>query len=126
MGEQTELPPCEVEIVLGAPGQLFVVLPTGVRTNLPFAVNAPFIQDPARLKIKDPETSPTNRWLLERSGRFAASMMLAWLGQIETSVENRSRSYNLMPDVDREDRSLPGACATTVELAFAAAIDDRA
>jgi hypothetical protein len=123
--EVVAFPPCGVDIVVGAKG-LYVVLGAGVDANLPFACNAPFIQDPARLKIKDPETSPTNRWLLERSGRFAASMMLSWLGQIETSVENRSRAYNLMPDVDREDRSLPGACATNVELAFAAAIEDQA
>lgn len=57
-------PPCNVEIVLGAKGQLYVVLPTGVETALPFACNAPFIQDPARLKIKDPETSPTNAGFL--------------------------------------------------------------
>ena len=53
--------------MLGAKGRLYVVLPTGVETALPFACNAPFIQDPARLKIKDPETSPTNRWLLNLS-----------------------------------------------------------
>ena len=70
--QDADFPPCKVEAVLGAKGQLYVVLPTGVETGLPFACNAPFIQDPARLKIKDPETSPTNRWLLERAGRLAA------------------------------------------------------
>ena len=64
--EETDFPPCSIDIVLGATGRLYVVLPTGVETKLPFACNAPFIQDPARLKIKDPETSPTNRWLLDR------------------------------------------------------------
>src|SRR5437899_945701 len=54
--EDNEFPPCRIEIVLGVDGRLFVVLPTGVKTKLPFACNAPFIQDPARLKIKDPET----------------------------------------------------------------------
>ena len=63
----------------GGQGTLYVVLPTGVETPLPFACNAPFIQDPARLKIKDPETSPTNRWLLERVGQLAATVMLEWL-----------------------------------------------
>ena len=74
-----ELPPCRVEIVLGAKGRLYVVLPTGVETPLPFACNAPFIQDPARLKIKDPSISPTNRWLLERAGALAAKAMVEWL-----------------------------------------------
>jgi len=32
--------------------------------------------NPARLKIKDPETSPTNRWLLERAGQVAATVLL--------------------------------------------------
>jgi hypothetical protein len=68
-GQEANFPPCKVELVLGAVGRLYVVLPTGVKTELPFACNAPFIQDPARLKIKDPETSPTNRWLLDRVGR---------------------------------------------------------
>src|SRR5208282_4152270 len=79
--QEADFPACKVEIVLGAKGRLFVVLPTGVETSLPFASNAPFIQDPARLKIKDPETSPTNRWLLERVGSLAASVMLQWIEQ---------------------------------------------
>ncbi len=62
--QEADFPACKVEIVLGAKGRLFVVLPTGVETSLPFASNAPFIQDPARLKIKDPETSPTNQMAL--------------------------------------------------------------
>ena len=70
--QEMAFPPCKVELVLGAPGRLYVVLPTGVETALPFACNAPFIQDPARMRIKDPETSPTNQWLLERTGRLAA------------------------------------------------------
>ena len=113
-----------IDIVLGARG-LYVVLNAGVDTNLPFACNAPFIQDPARLKIKDPETSPTNRWLLDRAGRFAASVMVEWLGSGESSSKDRSRAYEIMPDVNRDDRTLPGMCATTVELAFADAIVGR-
>lgn len=122
--EGSDFPPCRVEIVLGAAGRLFVVLPTGVETSLPFACNAPFIQDPARMKIKDPETSPTNRWLLQRIGVLAADTMLAWLGQA-TSVADRARSYALMPDVDRKANSLEGASATVVELAFEAAVRGR-
>ena len=74
-------PPCRVEIVLGMEGRLFVVLPTGVTTQLPFACNAPFIQDPARMKIKDPALSPTNDWLLKRAGELAAAAMRAWVGE---------------------------------------------
>lgn len=120
-----EFPPCRVEIVLGAKGRLYVVLPTGVETALPFACNAPFIQDPARLKIKDPETSPTNRWLLKRTGELAASAMMEWLEQTKISAPERADAYGLLPDVDREATTLEGTCGATVELAFADAIDDR-
>lgn len=118
-----DLPPCRVEIVLGAKGRLYVVLPTGVETELPFACNAPFIQDPARVKIKDPETSPTNRWLLDRVGRLAADSMLEWLHASETKVEDRAKAYAFMPDVDREDSSLEGVCGTIAEESFADGID---
>ncbi len=123
--EETAFPPCKVEIVLGAKGRLYVVLPTGIETELPFACNAPFIQDPARLKIKDPETSPTNRWLLNRAGRLAATAMLHWLEQKEASLVDRARAYGLLPDVDREDGSIEGICGTVVEEAFADAIDGQ-
>lgn len=116
--EDIEFPPCSVEIVMGAKGRLYVVLPTGVETDLPFACNAPFIQDPARLKIKDPEISPTNRWLLDRAGRLAASAMLQWLNQAEMSVVDRALAYGLFPDVDRTNSSLEGTCGTLVEEAF--------
>ena len=123
--EETDFPPCKIEIVLGAKGRLYVVLPTGIETALPFACNAPFIQDPARLKIKDPETSPTNRWLLERAGTLAASAMLCWLGQTETSTAERARAYGLFPDVDRDDTSLEGVCSTMVEEAFGEEIEGQ-
>jgi hypothetical protein len=122
--EEVEYPRACIDIVLGAKG-LYVVLNAGVDANLPFACNAPFIQDPARLKIKDPETSPTNRWLLARAGRFAASIMLDWVGNSASSLKERSCAYEVMPRVNRDDRSLQGICATTVELAFADAIADQ-
>jgi hypothetical protein len=121
--EEAELPPCHVEIVLGESGRLFVVLPTGVRTDLPFAMNAPFVQDPARLKIKDPETSPTNRWLLARAGRLAASAMLDWIGRGDLPVADRARAYGFLPDVNKSDGSLPGATGALVEEAFEGAIE---
>lgn len=120
-----EFPPCSIEIVLGAKGRLYVVLPTGVKTELPFACNAPFIQDPARLKIKDLETSPTNRWLLERAGRLAAQVMLEWLGKTAMDPAERARAYELMPDVDRDNSSLEGTCSATTEVAFAEAIENE-
>lgn len=120
-----DFPPCRVEIVLGAKGRLYVVLPTGVETALPFACNAPFIQDPARLKIKDPETSPTNRWLLSRAGELAASAMMEWLEQTKTGPQDRANAYGLLPDIDREAASLEGACGAIVELAFDSAIEGR-
>lgn len=121
--EDGDFPPCAIEIVLGVEGRLFVVLPTGVETELPFACNAPFIQDPARLKIKDPETSPTNRWLLERAGRLAAEVMTEWLENTASKIEDRAKAYDLMPDVDREASSIEGVCGSIVELAFANVID---
>jgi len=124
--EEIDLPPCRVELVLGAAGRLHVVLPTGVKTDLPFACNAPFIQDPARMKIKDPETSPTNRWLLERIGRLAADALKRWLADESRSRGERADAYELMPDVDRDDSSLEGACASAVEISFADAIEGEA
>lgn len=118
------LPPCQVEIVVGVEGRLFVVLPTGVKTELPFACNAPFIQDPARLKIKDPETSPTNRWLLERVGRLAAEVMLDWLGNSKLHPEERASAYNMMPDIDRSGNALDGICGAIVEKSFEDAIQE--
>ena len=123
--EETSFPPCKIEIVLGAKGRLYVVLPTGIETALPFACNAPFIQDPARLKIKDPETSPTNRWLLERVGALAASATLRWLGQTALPTVERAQAYGLFPDVDRDDTSLAGVCGTTVEEAFGEGIEGK-
>lgn len=122
--EDAEFPPARVELVLGGEGQLFVVLPTGVKTKLPVACNAPFIQDPARLKIKDPETSPTNRWLLERAGRLAYEAMLGWVGNESLTHEQRAQAYGLWPDVDRDDPSLEGLCGSTVEVAFEKASSD--
>jgi len=43
-----------VDLALVGGGGVFSVLPTGIETKLPFACNAPFVPDPARLKIKDP------------------------------------------------------------------------
>jgi hypothetical protein len=110
---------------LGLEGRLFVVLPTGVKTELPFACNAPFVQDPARVKIKDPETSPTNQWLLKRVGRLAAEAMIAWLEIDESPTPERAKAYRLFPNVNREDNSLEGLCAATAEGEFDLEIQDK-
>lgn len=122
-----DLPPCQIDLVAGVEGdqRLFVVLPTGVKTKLSFTCNAPFVQDPGRLKIKDPEISPTNRWLLERAGGLAASALLAWLRREDLGLEERSRAYMLFPDIDCEDNSLEGVCATICEKAFESEIKDK-
>lgn len=120
--EEATLPPCKVEIVLGLEGRLFVVLPTGVKTSLPFACNAPFVQDPARVKIKDPETSPTNRWLLERVGRLAAQTMLTWLRRDDLTLSERAAAYGLLSAPSGIDDSIEGACSTIIAAAFYEAI----
>lgn len=123
--EHLDLPPCSVELLLYGDSRLFVVLPTGVKTKLPFAANAPFVQDTARLKVKDPDSSPTNRWLLERIGKLAAEAMLSWLGTQDVSAEFLSQAYDLMPNVDRQDSSLEGSCAATVEIAFSTSLEGK-
>src|ERR1035441_4040486 len=125
MGEEYELPPCKVEIVLGAAGRLFVVLPTGVKTNLPFACNAPFIQDPARVNVKEPGTSATNRWLLERAGKLAGAAMLQWLEQRDLSAGQRARAYSLLPVPSADNTSLEGSCGGIVRTAFRGAIEGQ-
>lgn len=115
VGEESTFPPCRIEIVLGLEGRLFVILPTGVTTDLPFACNAPFVQDPARVKVKDSDISPTNRWLLRRAGELAAKAMLAWVSDKTLDIDQRAKAYQLLSDVDREDGSLEGSCAAIVE-----------
>lgn len=94
--DSIQTPPSAVEIVPGAKGRLFVILPTGVETRLPFACNAPFVQDPARLKIKELEISPTNRWLLERIGQLAADVLLGWVSNTNLPAERRTHAYQLL------------------------------
>ncbi|MFC1763850.1 sacsin N-terminal ATP-binding-like domain-containing protein [Planctomycetota bacterium] len=125
--DDLDMPPCEVSLVVGGgqANKLFVVLPTGIETALPFACNAPFIQDPARVKIKDPETSPTNRWLLSRAGELAAKVMLSWLGKTGLSIKERCQAYSLFPSADTNENSLEGICSTVVDEAIKSVIEDR-
>lgn len=98
------LPPLPVQVVLGpgADGRLHVVLPTSISTALPFACNAPFLQDPARIGIKDPLLSPTNRWLLNQIGRLVGSAVAGWAGNSSRSAQDRVGAYALLPDTDGE------------------------
>ncbi|MFN3189122.1 MAG: sacsin N-terminal ATP-binding-like domain-containing protein [Aureliella sp.] len=114
------LPPCRVEIVLGEQEQcrLFVVLPTGVHPNLPFSCHAPFLQDPARFGIKDPATSPTNLWLLDRVGRLAADTMVAWLDNRSLSREQRAEAYGLLPPPKTLGDSLSASVTECVSMGF--------
>jgi len=111
--EDLHLPPCRVEIVLGLSGEnrLYVVLPTGAGLDLPFSCNAPFIQDPARFAIKDPATSPTNRWLLQRAGRLAGKAMLEWLGNTDLSAKERIAAYDLLKGAVQFAPGLDGTCS---------------
>jgi hypothetical protein len=106
--DSIETPPASMKIVPGAKGRLFVILPTGVETSLPFACNAPFVQDPARLKIKELEISPTNRWLLERIGQLAADVLLSWVSNIALPAERRTNAYLLLvqPPVQSDDSAI--------------------
>lgn len=118
--ETFDLPPCRVEVLLGLPGdsRLYAVLPTEVRPQLPFSCNAAFIQDPARNGIKEPVTSPTNRWLLERAGRAAARAMRGWLENEHLSLVDRAAAYELLPPSAVDGDSLGHVCTRTVIAAF--------
>lgn len=127
-GEGFDLPPASVEIVLGAPSRLYVVLPTEVDVELPFACNAPFVQDPARDRIKDPVLSATNHCLLNRAGALAAAAMLAWLGNEKLPMPDRAAAYGLLPDPEGDEKtdSLPSACRRIVRESFVDGVENEA
>jgi len=77
--------------------RLFVVLPTPVRHGFPVALHAPFLLSPSRTDLKELSTSPTNQWLLTRSGEELAGVFLRWLGNEELVLEQRSEAYDLLP-----------------------------
>jgi hypothetical protein len=122
--EDLEFPPCSVEIVLGIPGTIYVILPTAVHTELSFAVNAPFIQDPSRLKLKEPEISFSNRWLLDRVGRLAAQAMLGWVERESLTPDERCRGYGLVPEYLENTETLEQRCHRMITKAFWEAVGD--
>jgi hypothetical protein len=115
-----QFPPCSVELVFGISGQerLYVVLPTGAVLDLPFSINAPFIQDPARYGIKEPSTSPTNRWLLQRAGKLAATVLTGWVGNSGVSLEDRAKAYGMLPKAERPGDDSSGRVTTCIRDAF--------
>lgn len=125
--EDLHLPPCRVQLVVGLPKtqRLYVVLPTGAELDLPFSCNAPFLQDPGRYGIKDPSTSPTNRWLLARLGRLAASAMMQWLANKRVNLEERAKAYRLLPSKPHEDSSIKAQTSEILCDAFMEAIGNH-
>jgi hypothetical protein len=125
--EDLHLPPCRVQLVVGLPKtqRLYVVLPTGAELDLPFSCNAPFLQDPGRYGIKDPSTSPTNRWLLARLGRLASRAMMEWLANKRLTVEERAEAYCLLPSKPHEDSSIKAQTSEILCDAFMEAIGER-
>jgi hypothetical protein len=107
------LPPCEVELVLGLPGEqrIYVVLPTEVRLRLSISCNAPFVQDPARTGIKSPSRSATNRWLLRRLGDLASETMHAWLSNQSLPVSDAVEAYKLLPNPLASDDTSDFSCS---------------
>ena len=102
-----DVPPVEVALVLGHDvlGRVYVVLPTETDLALPFSINAPFIQDPARTGLKDPAISPTNRCLLTRAGELAAESLKEWIGNDTLDIEDRAAGYCLLPEGPASDSS---------------------
>jgi hypothetical protein len=105
---------------------VYSVLPTDVQTSLPFASNGPFVLDPARGRLKDPAISPTNRWLLSRLGKLAATTMLKWLADSPAGPNERAGAYALMPRWRKPEPSLASACEELIGRSFDEAIGDRA
>lgn len=124
--EDLHLPPCSVELILGLEkDQLFVVLPAGTDVDLPYSINAPFLQDPARQKIKEPEVSACNWWLLQRAGKLAGEAMLAWLRKAQFRPEHRADAYDLLAGQVSDAADLKTAATKVVMDATLAAVDEE-
>ncbi|MEZ6096864.1 MAG: ATP-binding protein, partial [Pirellulaceae bacterium] len=125
--EDLELPPCRVELFVcqNETPRVYVVLPTGATTALPFSCNGPFIQDPARFGIKDPSVSPTNRWLLERVGKLAADIMKQRLNDDSLEMKERANGYDLLPKEKSGDFLLNDNISSCVIESFAERLGDE-
>jgi hypothetical protein len=109
---------CSVEIVLGVRRGVYAILPTGEKTSLPFACNAPFVQKPDRVGIVSPASSRTNRWLLERIGSLAAEGMIAWLEHSDLEIVERCEAYSLLPPAPDTKNPLADPCLDAVDQGF--------
>jgi len=111
-----DLPPCSVQIVLepGSQSFLYTVLPTEVKPLTPFSFNAPFLTDPARIKIKDLSDSQTNKWLLKRIGQLAADTLTEWIGNTSLDLKDRARAYALLPEQIKKDGSIEKDCSSHI------------
>ncbi len=121
-----QLPPCDVVVVFHGDetGRLFVVLPTDAVWDLEFSCHAPFLQDPARMKIKDPTLSPTNRWLLERAGRLLGDTLSTWLHRTDLPLRRRAQAYGVVPTHrDTRPETIGDAAALIVRQAFGQTIE---
>ncbi|MBL7047801.1 MAG: hypothetical protein ISR95_09280, partial [Candidatus Marinimicrobia bacterium] len=127
MDDTVELPPASVDIVLGLPGEqkIYTVLPTDVRTKLPFSCNGPFIQDPARTGLKDPSLSPVNRWLLEECGKLAAKTMLGWLNNDLYDLKEKCKAYKLLTPHEIEITSISHKVTDQVSRGFGVGINNQ-
>jgi hypothetical protein len=125
--DDLHLPPCSVELVLGLEGgqRLYVVLPAGTDVGVPFSINGPFLQNPDRTAIKDPEASACNRWLLERAGRLAGEAMAAWVGKEHLSMESRAGAYRLLRGPVADAADLATSATKLVMDAMLGAVEDR-
>lgn len=125
--DDLHLPPCSVDVVLGLQGQqkLFVVLPAGTEVGLPFSINAPFLQNPDRTAIKDPEASACNEWLLERAGKLAGEALAAWVEKEQLSIENRAKAYQLLRGPVADAADLTTSATKQVMDAMLCAVEDK-
>jgi hypothetical protein len=124
--DDLHLPPCSVDLVLGLEGEqgLFVVLPAGTDVDLSFSINAPFLQDPSRQKIKEPEVSPCNRWLLERAGKLAGQALSAWLENKHLPLGERAKAYQLLRGPVKDAADLTTSVTKRVVDALLNAVED--
>ncbi len=121
------VPPLQINLILGLDRQqIYEVLPTNVELELPFSINAPFIQDPARTGIKDPLTSPMNAWLLKSAGEFAARSFLEWLSNPNLSLKERAQAYNLLPDPEvDQNNTISAECSQQIVNVFAQVVEGQ-
>ncbi len=119
--------PCRLQLILGLEKQqLFIILPAGVSPELAFSINAPFLADPARTGIKDPISSPLNRWLLEQAATLASQSFLRWIDNDSLSERERANAYGLLPLKTEFGRStIAEDCADRISKVILEGIRDK-